>query len=115
MSTILRITEGWTGQLGPFTLRVDGLPIDLSGKTVTIHLRNALGNAVAASGTLTVDPDQVTNKGKLTYTPAETDFVWVAGVYSNTQEYRIHFKVVSGASKTFHPNGEPDVIEVHRV
>lgn len=112
---LLSITEGWTGVLGPFTLRVDGAPLALTGFTVTMSLRNPAGMVVVAAGTVAVNANQVTNPGQLTYAPAATDFVFIPGTYGLSQIYKMHWKVVDGANKVIYfPSGAPDEIEVYR-
>jgi hypothetical protein len=112
---LLSITEGWTGILGPFTLRVDGLPLSLTGFTVTLSLRNPAGLTVQPGGIVTVTPDQTAFKGQLTYAPVATDFVFIPGTYGLTQIYKMHWKVVDGASRVvYFPSGAPDDIEVYR-
>lgn len=112
---LLSLTEGWTGVLGPFTLRVDGVPLPLTGFTVTLQLRNAKGEVVTPGGTVTVDPDQGTNPGKVTYAPVAGDFVYASDLYGEAQIYKMHWKVVDGASKVIYfPNGAPDEIEIYR-
>jgi hypothetical protein len=114
MSVLFDIVAGWTGILGPFTLKIDGVALSLTGMTVTIGLRNIAG-AVTPGGTVTIDPDQINNRGKVSYAPAAADFVWVSTGPSSRQTYEIHWKVVDGAGKVvYFPNGEPDQIGVYK-
>lgn len=115
MSILLSIVEGWTGLLGPFTLRVDGDALDLTGLTVELRLHNAAGAVVVPGGTVTI-LDQVTNKGQVTYSPVAEDFTLVGGTLNPVrQSYATHWRVsdVSGEVVYF-PNGAADEIVVHR-
>lgn len=111
---LFEITEGWTALLGPFTLRVDGVPIDLTGLTITLVMRRQSGTAVTPGGTIDI-LNQTTNKGQLTYTPVAADFVWESNLYTNAQTYQLHWKAVDGANKVaYFPSGYPSEIIVHR-
>jgi len=44
MKELLELTENWTDELGPFTLKNDGVAVDLAGLIVTLVLRDDLGN-----------------------------------------------------------------------
>lgn len=112
---LLSITEGWTGTLGPFTLKVDGAPFNLDGLTVTLSLRDGSNALVTPGGTVTVAPNQITNTGQVSYKPAAADFTFAAGLYGNVQTYKIHWKVVDGSGNVIYfPSGAPDEIEVYR-
>lgn len=112
---LFSIVEGWTGILGPFILRTDGVPLNLTGFTLTLRLRNAAGAVVVPLGVITPDPNQVTNPGKVTYVPAAADFVFGALTLGPVELYKFHWKVVDGASKVvYFPSGAPDEVEVYR-
>lgn len=112
---LVEITEGWTGVLGPFTLRVDGTPLNLSGFTVALKLRNALGVAVTPGGTVTVNPDQTSFPGQVSYAPHANDFAFVTGVLGPISAYHFHWQVTDGNSRVIYfPSGAPDVIGVYR-
>lgn len=100
-TTLFEVTEGWTDELGPFTLKIDGVAINLSGLTVTIVLRNTAGALVVVGGTIRVGLP--TSLGQVYYTPVAADFV-----SGDDNEYHVHFQAtnISGA-KVFFPNGEP--------
>lgn len=109
------IVEGWTGILGPYILKINGVPLSLTGLTVSLNLRNALNVVVVPGGTVTPDPDQVTNTGYVRYSPVAADFVFADGPYGVVQAYKMHWKVVDGAGKiVFFPSGAPDEIGVYR-
>lgn len=114
MSQLLSVASGWTGRLGPFTLLADGVAVSLTGMTVTLVIRDPDGALVTPGGTVTVNPDQVANPGKVVYDPAATDFVWVSGGPAR-QPFQIRWKVVDGAGKVvYFPNGDADEISVYR-
>jgi hypothetical protein len=89
----------------------DGVPnyIDLSGSTVRIRIAHArwsyyyspAGTIIdgVTEGLCVIDPDQVTNKGKLTWTPG-------AGELSPAGTYHYVFLVTfpGGERQTFPPN-----------
>lgn len=111
---LLTIVEGWTGVLGPFTLKVDDVPLNLTGMTVTLILRRASGALVTPGGTIAV-LNQSVYPGQVTYAPVETDFTFETVGYAIVQTYRMHWKVVDSAQKiVFFPNGEGDEVDVHR-
>lgn len=115
MSVLDQVVEGWTALLGPYTIRLNGLPYDLTGYTVSLILHNAAGQEVIAGGSLIIDPDQLTNKGKVTYAPVADDFQLVSYRYTFVQNYQVHFRLVDSLGKVaFAPNGEGYVIEVAR-
>jgi hypothetical protein len=105
MSTPLtEIVEGWTGAL-PFTLNADGDPVDLTGLTVYVVLRDNRYNLVkdSTSGiTLTSS-----TAGQVTYGPSSSDFV------ASKSPYRIRFRVKDALQKVvYFPNAEEDLITV---
>lgn len=111
---LLSIANGWTAPLGPFTILADGVAVDLTGMTVEIVIRRPSGALVTPLGTLTPDPDQVTNRGQVTYFPLATDFTWTTGGQVH-QPYRLHFRVTDSLSKVaYFPNGDADEIAVYR-
>ena len=115
MSIVLELVEGWTGDLGPFTLKLDAVAVDLTGFTITLILRDAAGTLITTGGTVTIDADQVTNKGQLTYTPVAADFVFTAGAYKTSTIYQMHWKVVDGAGDiVFFPNDGASELAVFR-
>jgi len=111
---LLSVAAGWTGVLGPFTLKIDGATVDLSGMTVTLILHKWNDTTTEAGGTVTVDPDQVTNRGQVSYSPVDTDFTWTAGV-TVKQIYQLRWKVVDGFGKVvYFPNGEAEQVAVYQ-
>jgi hypothetical protein len=114
MPVLFSVAPGWTGILGPFTLKVDGEPINLSGMTVTPILRTASGALVTPTGIVEI-LDQNTNPGQVMYAPGEDDFVFECGCYATVQTCTIRWKVTDSADKVvYFPNGKPDSIAVYR-
>lgn len=114
MSVLLSLVSGWTGVLGPFTLRGDGTPVNLTGLTVTLTARRDDGTEVTLAGTVTV-ADQTTSPGQVSYSPVASDFTWITGGVSR-QPYHIRWKVVDGAGKTvYFPNGLASEFSVFKV
>lgn len=112
---LLAISAGWTDTLPPFTLKLNGVPVVLTGKTVNLMLRNASGTLITPGGTITI-LNQDDFPGQLTYTPHANDFQFEANRYTLAQTYQIRWKVTDSNGKvvTF-PNGQPDEISVYRV
>lgn len=112
MASLFDIVEGWTQELGPFVLRVDGTPLPLTGFDVSLVLRPMVGGKpgtpVTLGGTTRVDSDQVTNPGAVYYKPAATD------MKAKFSPYTIHWKVVDGSGNVvFFPNTSADTINVN--
>lgn len=106
MVPILTVTEGWSETLPFFTLKVDGVAFSLQGFTVAVVLKDRTG-ALVPSGTLTVDPDQNTNKGRVYFKPADETF------RQDLSPYTLHFKVTDGSGDDiFFPNGQASQIKV---
>ena len=108
MAELFDITQGWTKVLGPFVLKNDGAALDLTGLTVRLMLRGkGLNVFIPASGQITVDPDQVTNRGHVYYKPGATD--WRA----DRTPYAVKWELTDGAGDiVFVPNGEADTVNV---
>lgn len=109
MALLYTITEGWTKALGPFTLSINGVALNLDGYDVELKLRPLASNTFQDTvNDVTVLPDQAsTGKGKVTYKPDVEDFKASKG------EYAVHWKLTDGnGDVVFFPNGEPDTIKV---
>lgn len=105
MSLLCTVTEGWTQELGPFTLLVDGVPLDLTGMTVALILRNVQGRLSTVTGDTRIDAAPTT--GKVYYKPDAVDLLAKKGPYT------LHWKVTDGAGDVvFFPNGAADTIAV---
>ena len=107
MSALLSITEGWTQELGPFTLRVNTLPLSLSGLVVMVVLRDSKGSLFTPGGTVRVDPDQVANKGQVYYKPVAGDFKAGPG------PYHLHWQVTNGIDVVFFPSAAASEVAVY--
>lgn len=121
ITPLFEVTEGWTGTLSPFVLKVQQpsdpapVPIDLTGFTVQLVLRRASGVLVNVQGTVTPDPDQGARPGQVAFSPAASDFVYETTEYANPQMYETKWKVTDGNGKVvFFPNGAPAWIAVYR-
>lgn len=105
MPKLFDITEGWTGTLGPFTLRIDGDPLDLTGFTVELVLHDCRGALVNVLGNVTVDADPTT--GQVFYTPDAAD------LNATDSPYTMRWRVTDGANAIiFFPNGAADTLTV---
>lgn len=106
MARLLGIKEGWTGEIGPFTLRANGAPFSLSGFTVSIVLTKADGTVVDSPGTVS-KANQISFPGQVYFTPAAD--IWQA----SASPYSVSWRVVDGASKVeYFPNEASDQISV---
>jgi len=107
MSIIANITEGWTGELGPFVMRSNNSVFDLTGMTVATQLRDSFGRTFVPTGTTRIG---LAGNGEVFFKPVEADFKANGNV---SLAYRIHFLVIDSAgTKLWFPNGQPDEIVV---
>lgn len=110
MSLLVKITEGWSQEIGPFTLRAQGDPVDLTGMTVALIVRSAATFKIVNSGRVRVASNQTTNPGQVFWRPEPSDF--------DTNDvdgplYTFHWKVTDSAGRVvFFPNGDADTIRV---
>mgnify|MGYP001324403865 CR=1 FL=1 len=103
MATLLTITEGWTQELGPFTLEIDDVAVDLTGWTVALILREKNGTQVASPDTR-VDNDPTT--GDVYWTPDGTEA-------AAESPYSLHWQVTDGDGKVvYFPNTMADKVIV---
>jgi hypothetical protein len=109
MAQLLDITEGWTGELGPFTLLLDGAAQNLTGMTVVAKIRpEASSSYVDLDGDVRVDSDATTGKVYLNFDADDLE--------AASSPYTLHFQVTDGNGKVvFFPNGKADTIRVHRL
>lgn len=121
-----KVVEGWTGPLD-FVLDAAGGPIDLTGLTIVLIMKDRSGAAVTIQGTITPDADQEVNTGKLVYSPHADDLVpgvndkVVSRAVSDAAgsisyfERKGRFKVTDGAGKVvFHSSEEPDIWRIYK-
>ena len=83
-----------------------GLPVDLSGLSVKFIMRQVYADTNKVNAAATVDADQVTNKGKVSYAWEGTD-TDTAGVY--WAEWQVMF---SGSKPETFPNDSHMVVRV---
>lgn len=94
------ITEGRTTPL-PLQLLDDGVPIDLSGLTVTLLLHDRLGVNIVTTAMVSVIGAAA---GRVDFTPSSAAFFTVAN-----GPYHARFKLVdAGGGISFVPNGLRD-------
>lgn len=107
MAKLLEIVEGWTGELGPFTLKADGVAVDLTGLTVELVLKDRNGTAVTTTGDTRVHGTPTT--GQVYYRPDEDDMT------NALSPYTVHWKVTDGSGySVFFPNGAADTLVVFK-
>lgn len=105
--TLLSIVQGWSGRLGPFTLRLNGSPTSLTGLTVAVVIRKAGKKTAVEAGSVTA-ADQVTSPGQVVWDPDPT-------VIADPGTYRLRFKVTDGAGKVvYFPNDQGAQLTVYR-
>lgn len=76
--------------------------VDLSGASsakLKMILRNSLGSTPKINAAITIDPDQVANKGKVTYT-------WQGGDTDTVGNYYAEVEVLYGTDPLTFPNNK---------
>jgi len=110
MAELFSIVEGWTKELGPFTLKIDGVPPSLLGMTVALQLRPVKRPGLFSDGTGDVRLAQTTDalaSGQVYYKPDAEDFT------AAHSPYTLRWKVTDGNSDVvFFPNDAADTIVV---
>ena len=108
MSTpLLTVTEGWTQELGPFVLKVDGTALALTGYTVSLVIKGRSGSYIASPSTRVHATQSGATTGYVYYTPASTDLT------SEESPYTLHWKAIDGSSKViFFPNTAAEKLAV---
>lgn len=108
IEALTEVVEGWTDAL-PFTLKADGTPIDLTGLTVALYLKDNRGTFIQ-SGTSAVSVTDSTG-GVVAYTPQTTSELLAART-----PYKIRFQVKDALQATVYvPNIDEDLIKVNAV
>lgn len=106
IQALTEIVEGWTDAL-PFTLNADGVPVDLTGLTVSVYLKDNRGTVLNAStsGVTIVDA----TGGTVSYTPQSTsEFV------ATRTPYKIRFQVRDATTSiVYFPNVDEDLLKVN--
>lgn len=106
---MIALVQGWTNELGPFTLTLDGAPAPLDGVTVEVVLfrySDPHASVVTGAGTVRVP---VPANGQVYYAPAAGDF--------KPGSYHLRFKVTNNQDAVvFFPSGSvPLMVEVSTV
>lgn len=97
--TIIEVVEGWTGPLD-FTLKGDGVAVDLTGCTVLLQLWDLADAAITLAGTTAIVSAVL---GQVRFSPAAADLTKARSPIKG------RFKVTDGAGKiTYFPNGDAD-------
>jgi hypothetical protein len=105
--TLVEIVEGWTDEIGPFTLKADDVAVDLTGLTVELIIRSKNGALVETTSDARVDDDPTT--GQVYWTPDAADLSYADSPYA------IRWKVTDGdGNVVFFPSGAADHIKVYR-
>lgn len=107
---LMSIVEGWTGAL-PFTCLADGSPVDLTGLTLNIIVKNQAGTIVKQSSSgITVT---ASTAGQWEYSPSSSS----GDLFLASQTpYRVRLKVTDAQSKSvYFPNDEESLIEVNPI
>lgn len=94
------LVQGWTETIS-FTLYADGTPIDLTGRTVTMQVRDKTDTDPAFLGSVAVID---ATAGKVGFTPNASDLL------ASESPYTVRFKVMSDGY--FVPNEEPIIFVV---
>ena len=102
------VTAGRTKELGPFTLRIDGQPYNLTGHQVELKLRSTASSTYYdTAGDVRIDADQTTNRGKVYFKPDAEDF------NKPGTRFFLKWKVTDGNNDIVHfPEDEADYIDV---
>lgn len=104
--TIYYVKQGDTAPAAvAVLLDPSGLPLSLSGATVKFHMSDQK-HVVIIDAVATVDPDQVTNKGRVSYQ-------WVSGDTDDTGVFLAEWQVTfaGGTILTF-PNADYDNVRI---
>lgn len=102
MGMTWRIKQGELGRVLSGTLLDDDGPINLTGYTVTLSVSQTIeGTPLIANDACVIDPDQVANTGRISYTLTPTS----SSLPVNEKGYYLEFTVVlpNGAIHKF-PN-----------
>lgn len=109
---LVELTEGWTKEVGPFTLLADDVPMNLIGLTVDLLLRpwaRTSGAFVEATGDVRVAQlTDVLASGQVYYKPDASDLSAAVG------QYAAKWRVTDGnGDVVYFPNAEADLIVVY--
>lgn len=116
MTTFKPVVEGSVARRGPFTLRVGGVPQDLTDYELpTISFRNGAGVEVAEPGVVVLREPQATYPGQVYHVPHEDTFTRSADTpFRAAETFYQRFTVEDddGTPLDF-PNGEFDRVPVY--
>lgn len=95
------LKQGEVGKVMTVTLKDANGAVLLTGKTVVFSARQSINSetAVIDDAVCTVDPDQVNNKGKISYAFTST----TAAIDLNENGYYVEFKVTGGGVTQYFP------------
>lgn len=115
MATLGSAVELSVEQMGPWTARGDGSPVNLTGYTLVAVLTKGDGTVVASPGTCTARSPQATYPGQFYYTPAAAALTRSSGVHArNAEKFGFRLEATaSGQPAIYFPNAGPDIIEVY--
>jgi hypothetical protein len=110
MAVLYTIVEGWTQELGPFTLRKDGVAINLLNITVDLILEpsHSLEPITFTGVVRKADQTQVGNHGQMFFKPAASDLL------NKDSPYLVRWKLTDASGVVFAPSGEQDQIIVNK-
>lgn len=107
MSKLTEVVEGWTGAL-PFTLNADGDPVDLTGLTVQLWMKDCDETQIHNSSANVTTTGST--GGEVIFSPSSSQFV------AAKTPYKLRFKVTDSTGRyVYFPNEEEDTIEVNVV
>ncbi len=106
MSLLTTVREGWTQAL-PFTLKADGVGVDLTGLSVSVILRDCHGNLVrdTNSTAFVLVSTSASTEGQVAYQPSSSGLDFIA----TKTPYRIAFRVTDALGRVVvFPNEDVD-------
>lgn len=111
IEALCEVVEGWTDAL-PFTLEADGTPIDLTGLTVTLYLKDNRGTFIHSGTSAVTVLGAAGTSGAVSYTPQST-----GELLSKRTPYKIRFKISTANSSqiVYFPNIDEDILKVNVV
>ena len=108
ITPITEVVEGWTGAL-PFTLNADGVPVNLTGLSVVVILKDNRDITVVDTSSTGSVYQSASTAGEVTFTPSSSAFV------AARTPYKIRFQVADALGKiVFFPNEDEDLIAVNK-
>jgi hypothetical protein len=106
MGMRIDVTEGWTGPLD-FALMADGAPLNLSGLTIELVLRDRDDALITTTGWAATFG--APTEGRVRVSPTADALVHAV------TPHRAHFKITDGGGKVvFFPGGDADYWVVNR-